>query len=133
MNKVEELFKSAKLDEILRKRDQDKRCKTILIILAIIGGIAVIAGIAYAVYRYLSPKYLTDFEDEFEDEFDEDFFDDDEDGEISIVEAANVQNVNCSGRGITDITGLESCPNLKYLNFSNNSRADADVVTRRDF
>lgn len=48
-------------------------------------------------------------------------FDDDEDGEISIVEAANVQNVNCSGRGITDITGLESCPNLKYLNFSNNS------------
>lgn len=48
-------------------------------------------------------------------------FDDDEDGEISIVEAANVQNVNCSGRGIADITGLESCPNLKYLNFSNNS------------
>ena len=48
-------------------------------------------------------------------------FDDDEDGEISIVEAENVQNVNCSGRGIADITGLESCPNLKYLNFSNNS------------
>ena len=48
-------------------------------------------------------------------------FDDDEDGEISILEAANVQNVNCSGRNVADITGLESCPNLKYLNFSNNS------------
>ena len=54
-------------------------------------------------------------------------FDDDEDGEISIVEAENVQNVNCSGRGISDLTGLECCPNLKYLNFSGNSVAVADL------
>ena len=79
MNKVEELLKSAKLDDILKKKDKDKKCKTVLIVLAVIGGIAVIAGIAYAVYHYLSPKYLTDFEDEFEDEFDEDFFDEDDD------------------------------------------------------
>ena len=50
-------------------------------------------------------------------------FDDDEDGEISIVEAENVQNVNCSGRDIADLTGLECCPNLKYLNFANNNVA----------
>lgn len=48
-------------------------------------------------------------------------FDDDEDGEISILEAENVQNVNCSGRSISDLTGLQDCPNLKYLNFSGNS------------
>lgn len=48
-------------------------------------------------------------------------FDDDEDGEISIVEAENVQNVNCSGKSISSLVGLENCPNLKYLNLSGNS------------
>lgn len=48
-------------------------------------------------------------------------FDDDEDGEISILEAENVQNVNCSGRSISDLTGLQDCPNLKYLNFNGNT------------
>ena len=48
-------------------------------------------------------------------------FDDDEDGEISIIESENVQNVNCSNRSISDLTGLEVCPNLKYLNFNSNN------------
>ena len=48
-------------------------------------------------------------------------FDDDEDGEISILESENVVNVNCANRTISDLTGLENCPNLKYLNFNNNS------------
>ena len=47
-------------------------------------------------------------------------FDDDEDGEISVAEADNVVNVNCSGKSIADLTGLEACPNLKYLNFADN-------------
>ncbi|MBO4263460.1 MAG: hypothetical protein J5871_02120 [Bacteroidales bacterium] len=51
-------------------------------------------------------------------------FDDDEDGEISIEEAQYVQNVNCSGCNVTDLSGLEQCPNLKYLNFSDNSVTD---------
>ena len=54
-------------------------------------------------------------------------FDDDEDGEVSIAEAENVQNVNCSGRGITSLVGLECCPNLKYLNFSGNAVAVAEL------
>ena len=54
-------------------------------------------------------------------------FDDDEDGEISIVEAENVQNVNCSGRSISDLTGLQDCPNLKYLNFNGNSVSSVDL------
>ena len=79
MNKVEELFRSTKLDEVLKKRDKAKTRKTILIILAIIGGIVVIAGIAYAVYRYLAAKEMEELEAEFADEFDEDFFDEDDD------------------------------------------------------
>lgn len=54
-------------------------------------------------------------------------FDDDEDGEISILEAENVENVNCSGLGIADLTGLECCPNLKYLNFNGNSVVSVDL------
>ena len=80
MNKVEELIKSAKLDELLKKKEKECSCKKkVLIVLAVIGGIALIAGIAYAVYRYLAPTYWDDFEDEFEDEFDEDFFDEEDD------------------------------------------------------
>ena len=45
--------------------------------LAIVGAVVVIAGIAYAVYRYLTPDYLEDFEDDFDDDFD-DYFEDEE-------------------------------------------------------
>ncbi|MBQ7945994.1 MAG: DUF1566 domain-containing protein [Bacteroidales bacterium] len=48
-------------------------------------------------------------------------YDDDGDGEISIVEADNITMVNCSGKGVTDLTGLESCTNLVTLNCSNNN------------
>ena len=47
--------------------------KTIIMILAIIGGLVVAAGIAYLVYRLLKPFDADDLEDDdFEDE--EDFF-----------------------------------------------------------
>lgn len=48
-------------------------------------------------------------------------FDDDEDGEISVLESENIVNVNCSGRSISYITGLEACINLKYLNLNGNN------------
>lgn len=54
-------------------------------------------------------------------------FDDDEDGEISIFEAENIQNVNCSGRGITSLVGLQDCPNLQYLNFNGNSVKEVEL------
>lgn len=41
----------------------------------IIGIITMIVGIAVAVYKYLTPDYLDDFDD-FDDDFDDDFFDD---------------------------------------------------------
>ena len=40
--------------------------------LAIIGAITVIAGAAYAIYRFLTPDYLEDLEDDFDDYFDDD-------------------------------------------------------------
>lgn len=79
MNKLEELFKGTKLNDVLENRDKEKTRKTILIILAIVGGVVVIAGIAYAVYRYVAAKEMKELEAEFADEFDEDFFDEDDD------------------------------------------------------
>ena len=46
---------------------------------AIIGAVAAVAGIAYAVYRFFTPDYLEDFEEDFDDDFDDYFEDDDED------------------------------------------------------
>ena len=56
-------------------------------------------------------------------------YDDDYDGVISIAEADNVTTVNCANKGITDLTGLESCTNLVYLNFSNNNIKIVDCHT----
>ncbi len=47
-------------------------------------------------------------------------FDEDGDGEISVVEAEDIINVNCSDKNIADLSGLERCPNLKYLNCKGN-------------
>jgi Leucine-rich repeat (LRR) protein len=58
-------------------------------------------------------------------------FDDDEDGEISILESENIQNVNCSGHSVSDLTGLECCPNLKYLNFNGNNVSTVELPNLR--
>lgn len=57
--------------EYIEKAKENK--KTLVIILAVIGGLVVAAGIAYLVYRLLKPFDADDLEDDdFEDE--EDFF-----------------------------------------------------------
>lgn len=78
MNKIEDMISATKLNEILQKRDDDKIKKTILWILAIVGAVVAIAGIAYAVYRFLTPDYLEDFDEDFEDDFEDDYFDEEE-------------------------------------------------------
>lgn len=78
MSRVEEMMNSAKLNELLHKKEEeDKKKNCILWTLAIIGAVAAVAGIAYAVYRFFTPDYLEDFEDDFDDDFDDDFFEDD--------------------------------------------------------
>ncbi len=84
MNKLEDLINVAKLNELLCKKEaEEKKGNTVLWVFAVIGAIVAIAAIAFAVYRYLRPDYLEDFEDDFEDEFDDEdedeFFEDEED------------------------------------------------------
>lgn len=79
LGKALEVANEFKLNELLgKKREEEKKANTIVWILAIIGFVVAAAAIGYAVYRYLHPDYLEDFDDEFEDDFDddEDFFED---------------------------------------------------------
>ena len=80
MSRVEEIVNATKLNDLLhRKEEEDKKKNCILWVLAIIGAVAAVAGIAYAVYRFCTPDYLEDFEDDFDDDFDDDFFEDEKD------------------------------------------------------
>jgi len=71
---------TTKLEELLatlKKKEEEKDKNTVLWVLAIIGAVAVVAGIAFAVYRFFAPDYLEDFEEDFDDDFD-DYFEDEE-------------------------------------------------------
>ncbi len=74
-NKLEELMNTAKINELLHKKELEEKNKNgIIIALAIIGAVAAVATIAYAVFRYLERDYLDDFDaDDFGDNFDDDF------------------------------------------------------------
>ena len=61
----------------LKKKEDEKEKNTVLWVLAIIGAVAAVAGIAFAVYRFFAPDYLEDFEEDFDDDFD-DYFEDEE-------------------------------------------------------
>ncbi len=78
MNKLEDMIAASKLNELLHKKEDDKAKNTLLWVLAIVGAVAAIAGIAFAVYKFFTPDYLEDFEEDFEDDFDDDFFSDDD-------------------------------------------------------
>mgnify|MGYP007135336486 CR=1 FL=1 len=81
-SKIEDLLSAMKLGELVHRKDpMEKRRHTIMCVLAVIGAIAGVAAIAYAVYRYMNPDYLDDFDDDFdeyEDDFDEDEYDETE-------------------------------------------------------
>ena len=74
MNKIDEVL------ELLKQRECENEKPNIVIlwVLAIVGAVAAVAGIAYAVYRFVTPDYLEDFEDDFDDDFDDDFFNDED-------------------------------------------------------
>ena len=64
--KIEELLSA------LNRKEEEKEKNT-----AIIGAVAAVAGIAFAVYHFFAPDYLEDFEEDFDDDFD-DYFEDEE-------------------------------------------------------
>ena len=76
------MFSCRKIQFFPLKADNEKKCNTVLWVLAIIGAVAAVAAIAYAVYRYMTPDYLEDFDDDFDDDFEDDFFDDEDDEEV---------------------------------------------------
>lgn len=78
MSKVEEFIAESKLSDLLKRNEDEKQKNTVIWVLAIIGAVAAVAGIAYAVYRFFTPDYLEDFEDDFDDDFDDYFSEDDQ-------------------------------------------------------
>ena len=75
--------------DAVRAGNKKEETNPIFIILAVIGGIAAIALIAYGVYRFLTPDYFDDYDDDddFDEDFDDDFEDDFEDEEEIPAEA----------------------------------------------
>ena len=77
----------AKFQELIDavKAKNEETDNKLVWILALIGGAVVVALIAYAVYRFLTPDYYDDYDDDdFDDDFDDfddDFDDEDEDDE----------------------------------------------------
>ena len=70
-----------KIDEIyyLVKKKNDESDNKLICILALVGGALVVALIAYAVYRFLTPDYFEDYDDDdFDDDFDDEWDDDEE-------------------------------------------------------
>lgn len=67
-------------DEVVIKEDEcvTEAKNAFLSIALIVGILTIIVGICIAVYKYLTPDYLDDFDD-FDDDFDDSFFDEDED------------------------------------------------------
>ena len=88
--KIEEIMSNAKITELLnKKKAEDENKNFVLWILAIIDSVAAVAAIAFAVYRYMNPKYA-DFDGDFDyDEFEDDFEDDDIDDEDVYVKKAH--------------------------------------------
>lgn len=71
MSKVEEFIAESKLSDLLKRNEDEKQKNTVIWVLAIIGAVAAVAGIAFAVYRFFAPDYLEDFDDDFDDYFED--------------------------------------------------------------
>ena len=72
-DKLEDLLAETKFNNFLKKKEVEEKKKpnVVVIVLAIIGALVAIAGIAYAAYRFFTP--------DGNDDFDNDFFDEDDD------------------------------------------------------
>lgn len=84
MEKLSDILEMAKVSDIITKKEKEDN--KIVWALAIIGAVAAVAGIAFAVYKYLTPDYMDDFDEDFDedfdDDFDDDFFDDEDDTDV---------------------------------------------------
>ena len=77
MSKINDMVTTSKLKDLLKK-EEEKKSKVCWILVSILA-VAAVAGIAYALYKYFTPKYYDEFDDDFDyDEFDDDFFEETE-------------------------------------------------------
>jgi len=78
--KIDELIAKAKLNDLLnRQKEEEENKSVLLIVLAIVGGVIAVAGIAFLVYRCMNGCYK-DCDNDFDyDEFEDDFEEEDED------------------------------------------------------
>ncbi|MDO5574821.1 MAG: hypothetical protein Q4G60_12680, partial [bacterium] len=71
--KANEVLNAVKANDFLKKKQEEEEekscCNTWKWIIGIVLGVALIAGIAYALYCYFTPDYLEDFEDDLDDDF----------------------------------------------------------------
>ena len=54
-------------------------------------------------------------------------FDKNSDGKISLAEAKRVKEINCSGKNIKDLTGIDKFANIVSLDCSNNQLDDIEI------
>ena len=85
MEKLSDLLEMAKVSDIIATK-KEKEDNKIVWALAIIGAIAAVAGIAFAVYKYLAPDY-----EDFDDDFDDDFFDEEDDTDVKEEDIEEVE------------------------------------------
>ena len=85
MEKLSDLLEMAKVSDIIATK-KEKEDNKIVWALAIIGAIA-----AVAVYKYLTPDYMDDFDEDFDDDFDDDFFDEEDDTDVKEEDIEEVE------------------------------------------
>ena len=70
------------VNKVTGREAENKKCNAWKWILAIIGILSAIGGVAYALYRLTQQDCLEDFEEDFEDDFDDEYFEDEEDAVV---------------------------------------------------
>ena len=85
LDRINPIKKNADGKRTFFGKKEDGEGKKVLWVLAIIGAVALVIVIAVAVYKYLTPDNVDEFDDEFDDDFDDDFFDDDDEFVEEIV------------------------------------------------
>ena len=66
-NRFNYLINSVKVNELFHKKEaEDKKKNCVMWVLAVVGVVTVIAAIAYAVYKFVTPDYYEDDDIDFD-------------------------------------------------------------------
>ena len=77
--KLEDVLELTRINELLEKKEAEnakRPSNVILWMLAVVGAVACVAAIAYAVYRYMTPALEDDYDYDYDFDDDYDDFDD---------------------------------------------------------